>query len=474
MADKDFKVQIEKLKGVDDWPYWRWQMGLLLRSHGLEWVTDGHEMRPTFENKDKPTEVEKEYVSYWKKGSARAASLIGVALSKQVSDLVLTCGEADDIWSKLCARFERSSAARLNNLIENFFQARRLDSEDMNVHVAKLQKLFADRNDELAKHKESILSERILNGRILSTLGKEYNHFKDLWDTIPEKQQTVNLLIEKLSGMELRDTGLDSVEAFQTALVTSREKEEKFAAQNASRPKKTSKSNDKEKSNGKDKERLKLKFPCRRCKKLGHWAAECPEDPKVDTSTSLLVLPCVKAVVDGIKADRWYCDSGASRHLTWNRRFFLSYTEFAQPQRISLGKKDVSMLAHGEGFVEVIFDNQDNDVVATLNNVLFVPDATAHLLSVRAAGERGMVTVIDKESVSIRKKCDTLDASGKLSGGLYEMDLSVVEPKVAHRAMISGETLSLQTYHERFAHQNKRHVKEILRRMNLSVPDDGN
>jgi hypothetical protein len=66
------------------------------------------------------------------------------------------------------------------------------------VHVTKLQKLFADLNDELAKHNESTLSEHMLTGQILSTLGKEYDNFKDVWETIPASTQTVNLHIEKL------------------------------------------------------------------------------------------------------------------------------------------------------------------------------------------------------------------------------------------------------------------------------------
>jgi hypothetical protein len=42
----------------------------------------------------------------------------------------------------------------------------------------------------------------MLTGRILFTLGKEYDGFKDVCDTIPMSKQTVNLLIEKLCAIE--------------------------------------------------------------------------------------------------------------------------------------------------------------------------------------------------------------------------------------------------------------------------------
>ena len=59
-----------------------------------------------------------------------------------------------------------------------------------------------DINNKLTKHSENTLSERMLTGRILSTLGKEYDNFKDVWDTIPISTQKVNLLTEKLCAIE--------------------------------------------------------------------------------------------------------------------------------------------------------------------------------------------------------------------------------------------------------------------------------
>ena len=98
-------------------------------------------------------------------------------------------------------------------LIESFFQVQSDCQEDISAHVAKLKKLFVDLNDEVTKHSENMLSERMLTGRILSTLGKEYDNFKDAWDTIPTGTQTVNLFIEKLCAIELRADKLASAEA---------------------------------------------------------------------------------------------------------------------------------------------------------------------------------------------------------------------------------------------------------------------
>jgi hypothetical protein len=98
----------------------------------------------------------------------------------------------------------------------------------------------------------------MLTGRILSTLGKEYDNFKDVWDAIPTSTQTANLLIEKLCAIELRADKLASAEAM--ALI---------AHQNDKKKSNSMKVNSgKSMKSGAD--RAKQKFLCNKCKQLGH------------------------------------------------------------------------------------------------------------------------------------------------------------------------------------------------------------
>ncbi|XP_046988308.1 uncharacterized protein LOC124594000 [Schistocerca americana] len=144
---------------------------MVLRSYGLGDIIDG--TRERVELPQDATSAQKEAYVEWHKDDAKAASLTASALSKPVAELLVTCKNAKEIWDKLHARFEHSSTQRLNMLIETFFRVKRVETEDISAHVAKLQKLFVDLNDGLAKHEENTPSERILNGRILSTLGKD-------------------------------------------------------------------------------------------------------------------------------------------------------------------------------------------------------------------------------------------------------------------------------------------------------------
>ncbi|XP_046988388.1 uncharacterized protein LOC124594081 [Schistocerca americana] len=298
-ASGDYKVSIDKLEGPDDWAKWKWHISMVLRSYGLEDIIDGTRER--------------------------------VELPQDATRLVLTCKNAKEIWDKLRPRFERSSTQRLNMLIETFFRVKRDESEDISADVVKLQKLFVDLNDELSKHEENTLSERILNGRILSTLGKDYDNFKDLWDTIPTEKQSLNLLIEKLCTIELREKDVNGSAAFVVSKTRKR--------QTSNQQVKMTKS------------QLKQKFPCNKCKQLGNWPAECPQntrdsnkrkEKKRDSEhaafTSYAMGVCTSNHSD---PNKWYCDSGATNHITPNKQYFVSYSEFDVPQVISLGKQDV-------------------------------------------------------------------------------------------------------------------------------------
>jgi len=55
------------------------------------------------------------------------------------------------------------------------------------------------------------------------------------------------------------------------------------------------------------------------------------------------VLAASKASI--VDADSWYCDSGATWHITPNKRYLVSCTKFANPETIVFGKKNVLMQA---------------------------------------------------------------------------------------------------------------------------------
>jgi len=94
----DFKVEIEKLIGPDDWPKWKWQILMLLHAHCLEGITDGSRKCPVLPADAQPQQ--KKELTEWQQDDAKAAGIIACTLSKSVAELLLTCTSAKDIWDK--------------------------------------------------------------------------------------------------------------------------------------------------------------------------------------------------------------------------------------------------------------------------------------------------------------------------------------------------------------------------------------
>eukprot|EP00171_Calliarthron_tuberculosum_P001045 IDg1045t1 len=91
-----------------------------------------------------------------------------------------------------------------------------------------------------------------------------------------------------------------------------------------------------------------------------------------------------------------------------------------------------------------------------LKDVLHVPDLGYQLLSVSTLDKLGLETSFNHGRCLIKSDSKTI-ASGTLSNGLYNLDLSEDQVRV-DKAMVA----SLQRWHERLAHVNKAGIKRMI------------
>jgi len=100
---------------------------------------------------------------------------------------------------------------------------------------------------------------------------------------------------------------------------------------------------------------------------------------------------------------------------------------------------------------------------AMLKNVGYVPDASAHLFSIKAAAQNGYSTTLNEKEVVIRRGDGTVAASGTLINDLYALALRVCIPQHGAEVHLATQVETLQVWHERLGHQNKRHVMKVLK-----------
>ena len=144
-----------------------------------------------------------------------------------------------------------------------------------------------------------------------------------------------------------------------------------------------------------------------------------------------------------MNVDSWYCDSGATPHITPDRHYFVSYTKFSNPEKIILGKKNVLMQAYSQGMINVQMFHNGKWHGAILKNVWYMPDASTHLFSVKAAAQNGYSTTMNEKVVVIRGGDRTAAASGKLVNDLYVLAIRVRIPQQAAEVHLATQTETL-------------------------------
>ncbi|XP_054267058.1 uncharacterized protein LOC128989210 [Macrosteles quadrilineatus] len=192
--------------------------------------------------------------------------------------------------------------------MEQFFTSSITDGEDLVKYISRLQLNFREVNDELKKHKASELPELVLMSRIMSTLPKEFFEFKSVWESIPVKDRSVDLLIERIRLIESRlprSMNSDNGQALQVC----RNSISSFSAGKRHSVKK------------------KIKyFIC----KGPHYASQCPnksekEDKNKTEPRKGNSGPFLCFVAKEHKKDNFIADSGASQHMCFRRDFFHTY-----------------------------------------------------------------------------------------------------------------------------------------------------
>ncbi|GFR23660.1 retrovirus-related Pol polyprotein from transposon TNT 1-94 [Trichonephila clavata] len=172
---------------------------------------------------------------------------------------------------------------------------------------------------------------------------------------------------------------------------------------------------------------------CYVCRKPGHLAKDCwkkGSKPKVEDDAFV-------CTVEGVpESEVWIADSGASAHMTKHKNYFVDFTKFVSPKPVYVENSD-AIMAYGHGTVNI--EIKGFQVPGINNECSLLRDGRVHLKGVRTVH------------------------------GLYALEIRVLYPKVCVAAEVCVASLdqSLQLWHERLCHQNKAHVKDILRKYQI-------
>ncbi|KAJ3641539.1 hypothetical protein Zmor_028042 [Zophobas morio] len=170
----------------------------------------------------------------------------------------------------------------------------------------------------------------------------------------------------------------------------------------------------------------------------------CDENLQNDTPTSVVFI----------------LDSGATDHMVNRDDVFTSWSVLSPPLQVAVAKTGEFMTATKRGLIQV---TTTLGFTGTLQDVLFTPQATTNLLSIRRIQESGMKVVFD-QGVQVQDKTGKTILKGKTYNGLFG-----VKFRISKNMTESGSTLlvrnsdNFRLWHERLGHISNGKFQQLKR-----------
>lgn len=401
---------------------------------------------------------------YYNSANIKAMLILTSNMTEEVLTKVMRFSSAREIWLELHRLYEGATEDKTYNLCMQFFTYKISNDDDMADHLSKLKNIWNSLNLEMAKGDNAVsLPDILLICKIIETLPTEYFSFKSSWLLMPKSERSIDNLTAQLCAHEKALKGnLES---------NSYKRDEALSVMNSSR-------NSKFKG--------KPNIICHYCKRSGHVVKNCikwkkdgrPPKPKEEAkanSNMVLFVSSNEAFSSVSDNFNWYIDNGATNHVCNNKKLFKFVKPFESPHTVMTANGDcVSATGYGDVDIKAYFNGKYNTI--TLSNVWLVPGINKNLFSVLSAQDKNpsskFVSYTEKCSFEVKGKT-VLTGRRSRHGGLYKLNVVNECDNVKSVNAVSDSRSTLQLYHERLGHQNKRHVKKVIEReLNIKVSVD--
>lgn len=468
------KIQIKPLSCVADWPIWKRRIRDYMDYHeGTIDVIDGKLKEPEAlpdDATDEQRRVHKQKVDLYRKANSYAKSVIANTVTEDTYQKIMDRGNACEVWNELKRNFEASQKDQLFQVCSNFFSFDWISNLDVSGQIAKLKTLWNELNNGLEAVEENKLPELLLVCKVLNILPRSFQTFKSSWLLLSEERRSLDELITQLCAFERdnmkNDVSSDVTDALAVNTLKQKQKFEKSS---------------------KEFQHRKVTGKCHYCHKPGHYIKSCrkwiadgrpPKNPESRSNpenaaiNNVLCTTVCEIQICENSCD-WYIDNGATRHITNNPSCFVDFQKFTVPHTVQSAGKEL-LTAVGKGTVRVISRENNKQLMLSLSDVWYVPSINLNLFSVLAAQDRHLnnsqfVSTATECCLSINNQV-WIRGTRQVNGSLYKSNLMTISPEKPVEINVATDSSTLQLYHERFGHQDKRHVKSVLQKeLNINV-----
>ncbi|SCV72172.1 BQ2448_4866 [Microbotryum intermedium] len=381
-------------------------------------------------------------------GQVLAASLTA-ATKPTIGPVCQKGGSAHDCWIALSARYAPSDAQASAALIADYWSLPQVPSTRAGLNS------WADRAKVLAGHLRlsEIDLEQVLSARAISNLPPVYNSWRSTFMALQKDRDRLPPLEDILESMdhEARGWGDDSTPAFVAvapakAAIPAKAQAGKKGKWDRSGPPHSN---------------------CPACGQGKHWADKCPDTAKrtkyfelknaikelksgtpSSSATAFVASDATKdnylsffvtSFVNLGQSASLLLDSASAYHVVNDRAFFDGPIA---PDTHTMQGLGGTLSASGIGSVKLV---SDNGTKILLNDVLYVPESPANLVSVWALDRKGVKITFDGGKVELRTTQQGRIASAlAISARVYRLNAEVVRKGTLPALAVTASTKTLK------------------------------
>jgi len=458
MASIGDKWEIDKLDGTN-WSTWKFQMQHLLMAKDVWDHVNG--------TAEDPGEVAEAAVrTRYEKAKQKAMATLVVGIHSKLIYLVTSCTTPQDVWDTLRGQFERNTFANKMFLKRQYFTTKMSEGQSVQDHLKCMKEI----TDKLAALGSAVGEEEQVVALLIS---------------LPPSYQTL------VTALEAKGDDL-SLEFVQQALVSEEQKRQVGVSEVVTEC-------DRNSALQVNKGIVKpFKGRCYRCNKEGHRSYECHEkqvkfdrlpvkksfqkphraktvsEDNNQTDSESELFFSVTGQPEGEQQQYWIIDSGASRHMTSNKKLLSDYWKFDVPETVRLGDGR-SVEALGTGRVKITVETSRGKKTTMMGGVLYVPKLACSLFSVRAVTQKGQIVQFGENYCWIKNSRGKVIAKGKLVNRMYQLNCETVSTEdsvsVAEAYVNNDEREQLNLWHQRLGHLNVQQLKQAVKKSHIKGID---
>jgi hypothetical protein len=462
-------INVGLLEGKANWTTWKYKISVCLRGvSGAMDVVQGRLVAPNTLQEDATaaqTATYKSALEVFNKADSNALIILTTNMSDETLQKIMRFTTSREVWLELHKLFDGVSEDKVYNLCLQFFGFKRNPEVDIASHISKLKTLWSELKQEMMKDEANLeLPDLFLICKILGTLPDDYFSFKSSWMLMSKSDRTVDNLTNQLCTYERALGTKEDESSDQKALVVNSSKQ---ASQQA---------------NVVDSKKKK-KLICHYCKKPNHTVKVCrkwiadgrpPKSSNPEQGTNMTLVSITSTVMNSESSNKdWYVDNGATSHITNDKNSFRTLEPFSTTHSVTTANGEkIEAIGKGTVEIEAAVGGRWNKI--TLTDVWCVPSIQKNLFSVLAAQDK-------RQNSEFISTTETFKVDGLVQligvrdrfGGLYKLAVRSTKTSSLDEVNVTGTNNLLQLYHERFGHQNKRHVKSLLsKELNIKVEMD--